>query len=362
MGSKPIGISGSRAATVLGLNSFQSQFELWQMIMEEQQPGFNSLQGYVIPEYQETAYTRWGNAFEDSIIKLAEEKAGTDIIKRESLFYWHIGQPSFPNEACPGMYSKVLPWGQYISCHIDGLYKNEFQRDIHGDYKLLHEGKTTSQFIFKNSWGTPGTDRVTRYIQCQVQHQLLCTGAEQCIVSVLVFPRRVEEWEEIYYKPAFSTKKGYFLIDRKTDNHKNIQDWATVLDQMGYFHQYQIQANHDLHKIMIEKYKEWWNKHIIEKQEPVPENTEDIKRLFPEPVGTIVADERIEYLCSEYKQIGQEISKTGRLGKRRENIKVAILDWMRKQDSVMDEDSREKTIIRDRAGKKLVSWNGRVFR
>lgn len=357
--SKPIGISGSRAATILGLNEWQSEFELWQRIMEEKTPGFNSLQGYVMPDDPDNASIRWGTAFEDSIIMLAEEKNVDNIDYRECLFFYDLKI----KEACQSNSEwKNKTRKNYITCHIDGIYSK-----MSNQVTTLHEGKTTSQYQFRNEWGTPGTDKVPAYVQCQVQHQLLCTGAEKCIVSVLVFPKRPDEWEKEGWHFHYNLEKqnNYKLHN---DYKINLADtinpihWAITLDQMGYFHQYSVTANKDLHKTMIKKYKTWWRRHIIKKQEPVPTKTDDIKRLFPEPIGTIVASEDIESLCNEYKQIGKEISNTGRLGKRRESLKVQILDWMRKQDSTVDDDSREKTILRDRAGKKLVSWNGKAFR
>lgn len=343
MGSKPIGISGSRAATILGLNDWQSEFELWQWIMEERESGFNSLQGFIIPEPPDNASIRWGTAFEDSIVKLAEEKAGKEILNRERLYTIH----------------------DYITCHIDGSYQLENSKEN----TILHEGKTSSYWNWKDTYGEPETDKVPAYVQCQVQHQLLCTGFEECIVSVLVFPKRPDEWEKMGWeiKQDIGKNEEEFRICDYTLNRELMPDilpifWAITLNQMGYFHQYHIQTNKDLQTLMINKYIKWWKKHIINKGQPVPRNTDDIKRLFPEPVETIVATEEMETLCAEYKQIGQEISKTGRLGKRRETLKVKILDWMRQQDSIIDDDSREKTILRDRSGKKLVSWNGRAFR
>ena len=72
MGSKPVGISASRGAAVLGISDWQTQFEVWQLIMEERQPGFNASRGYVLPEFKESASLRWGNAFEDANIALSE--------------------------------------------------------------------------------------------------------------------------------------------------------------------------------------------------------------------------------------------------------------------------------------------------
>ena len=51
MGSNPRGISGSRAASILGLSEWATVFQTWQEIKEEQVPGFNSLAGYVMPEH-----------------------------------------------------------------------------------------------------------------------------------------------------------------------------------------------------------------------------------------------------------------------------------------------------------------------
>jgi len=357
MGSKPTGISGSRAATILGLNSFQSKYELWQLLMEEQYPGFNSLQGYVMPENPDNASIRWGTAFEDSVVKLAEDKAEMRIINREKFVTRHRFKRKSLNRV--GSNGDVLVYGDFITCHIDGIYQEK------SNIIRLHEGKTTSYWQYHDTWGEPGTDKVPAYVQCQVQHQLLCIGAEKCIVSVLVFPKRPDEWEN-EGREIVKLIKGDYEIQKHDPTleptYIKPTEWASVLAQMGYFHQYPITANKDLHKEMVDVYKEWWQKHIIEKQEPTPEEVDDMKRCFPSPVGNIIASEEIERLCAEYKDIGKEISGTGRLGKMRKEVKVKILDWMRKQDSVIDSDSREKTVLYDRAGKRLISWNGKAFR
>jgi len=340
LGSTPSGISGSRAAAVLGLSEWSTPFDVWQKIMEEREPGFNAKRGYTLPEFKEGAPLRWGLAFEDAIVRLSENAEGTEIIDRERLF------------SVPGL--------DYITCHIDGAYN-----DISGNYLKLHEAKTTSSFIYRKKWGEPGTDKIPRNYQLQVQHQMMCTGADETIVSVLVFPKMVDDWEkegwEVFIDPYDTNGNGEWIIKRENEAH--IPDyWAAVLSQMGYFFQYPVKRNQELIDLMLKKYISFWNYHVLTREPPEPVNYDDIKRLTPEPVGTIIANEQLERWAREYKEIGEELGSNGSLKKRREQLKVMILDWMRKQDATLDDESRDKTILMDSRGHKLVSYNGKTFR
>lgn len=334
MGSTPVGLSASRGAAILGLSKWSTPFEVWQKIMETRQLGFNESRGYKYPEYEESSVMRWGLAFEDAVIRLSEEAHGLDIVHREKLY------TAFNHD--------------FITCHIDGWYGGSVSSP-------LHEGKTTSQFIYRQKWGEPGTDRVPRDYAIQVQHQMLCTGADDTIVSVLVFPKMVDDWEKEgweIYKPEPEICYSLYRDDDLYDPNR----WATVLNQMGYFHQYPVKRNQKLIDLMIEKYTNFWNCNVIPGIPPKPQTYDDIKRMTPEPVGTIIATPQLERWAVEYKEIGKEIGDTGPLKKRRDQLKVLILDWMRQQDSVMDDDSRERTLLMDTRGHKLISFNGKVFR
>jgi len=333
MGSLPVGLSASRGAAILGLSEWSTPLEVWQKIMEAREPGFNEKNGYSLPEFKEGAPLRWGLAFEDAVIRLSEEAHGLDIVYREKLF--------------------TALNHDYITCHIDGWYGGSVSSP-------LHEGKTTSSFIYRKKWGEPGTDKIPRNYQVQVQHQMLCTGADETIVSVLIFPKMVDEWEKEGIQVKNNDAGGWFL--HTENNIISLNDWARVLSEMGFFHQYPIKRNQELIDLMIEKYKAFWNDHILPGQPPEPQNYDDIKRLTPEPVGTIIATEQLERWAREYREIGEELGSKGSLKKRRDQLKVLILDWMRKQDSVMDEASRDKTLLMDSRGHKLISYNGRVFR
>ena len=329
MGSTPRGISASRGAAILGLSEFQTPFEAWQTLMEEREPGFNASHGYVLPERKDSAPLRWGTAFEDAVVALAEEVQGHDIIHRERF----ACVPSFPE----------------VTCHIDGAY----ERDPVDLGIVLHEGKTSSAFPFREKWGEPGTDRVPTYIAVQTQHQMLCMAAMLDIVSVLVFPETPEHWEGMGWTVEDHGETGWWLWNTQKSKTNTVMAWARVLQQMGYFHQYPVPANPDAQKGLIEAYKHFWHKHVLEAREPEPRTYDDIKRLVPEPKGTLVCPEGPASWFAELKAIGEEIGGGGPLAKRADAVKLQILSWARGQDTTIDDESRTATIFRDEAGKKL---------
>jgi hypothetical protein len=327
---KPVNISASRGSAILGLSNWSTPTEVWLKIMEEREPGFCKKHNYEYPIFEETAQIRWGKAFESSIIELAERKQGIDITDRERLY---SAGALFP----------------FITCHIDGKYSK----------KILHEGKTTAIFYYRENFGEPGTDKVPVDYQIQTQHQMICTGAEKVILSVLVFPRRVDDWEEMGWE-FVENEKGYFLkndiFTEKTGLDGPIK-WARILNKMGYFHQYEINANPKLQELMIMHYKEFWEENIIKGIPPKPKTYDDIRKLVRNPIGTIIATEEMERVVSEYRIIKDEISEKGPLGKRIDQIKIDILQFMKNADAVPDDDTRDKWILRDRAGKKIASYS-----
>ncbi len=324
---QPVKISASRGSAILGQNQWKTPVQVWLEIMEQEKPGFAKLRGYLLPEPPDNAAIRWGLAFESAIIKLAEMKRSHNILSREMFF-------------------SCAPLQDFITCHIDGQYTD----------LPLYEGKSTSIFVYNEKWGEPGTDRIPREIMIQVQHQMICTRFENCIVSVLVFPKNVEEWEEKY--PYDKGKEAFVYFDRDA--------WAKVLYEMGFFHQYEIKQNKELQNLMIEKYINFWENNILKEIEPEITDFEDIKLLCPEPVGTIIASEQVETWAAEYKDINAEIGSGGNLAKRKSQIKTQIMDYCIQYDAkfetVLDDDSVEKYIILDNKGKKLFQWDGKVFR
>jgi predicted phage-related endonuclease len=339
----PLNISASRAGAILGMSQYSTPLQVWLQIMESREPGFCEKHNYQLPEFEYNSAMRWGHAFESSVIELAEEKQGVKIVDRELLHKTN----------------------GYITCHLDGVYDvhqygnmGMYNKDHysvgHKNQAPLHEGKTTSAQYFYSAFGEPGTDRVPVEYQLQCQHQMICTGAEKVILSVLVFPKRVEEWEKMGIYTHQDQEGDYWVKSDKWINTATY--WGRALDEMGYFHQYVITSHADLQKLMLEAYADFWNNHVLTGTPPEPMNYDDIRAICREPVGTIIATPEINNLISEYKQIGSEISSTGTLAKRREQLKTQILNFSRTAGFVEDDESRDKWIIRGQDGKKLASY------
>jgi hypothetical protein len=359
MGSTPSKISASRGAAVLGLSEWTTPFEVWQKIMEEIHPGFNADRGYVLPVFEGNAATRWGTAFEDAVIELAEQAAGDQIIDPE----WEYGIDFNGNRfGGAGVQKNELP----ITCHIDGRYRRSCKEN-----NILHEGKTTNSRTYYKKWGSPGSDRIPQSYAIQVQHQMMCTGADSCIVSVLVFPRMVDEWEKMGITVTTGKdfpgleKQGYDepMIWAPADanpeqahfrkHFTTVRSWAGVFAQAGYFHQYPIQADPAVQAELLKRYTEFWITHIIGETPPAPQNMDDIKRLCPEPHGTVIATEKIERASAERKGIGEEES---RLKKRKNILSAEIMAAALECDRSVDEESCEKILILDSQGRKLHSY------
>ena len=346
MGSQPRGISASRGAAVLGLSEFQTPLEVFQRIMEEREPGWNAAHGYALPPEPDSAAIRWGNAFEDAVVELAERAQGVKIDHRED--YWTKALNAEPR--------KLIDFEDLrgpITCHIDGAYcKNPY---------TLHEGKTTSAFAFREKWGEPGTDHIPRTYQVQVQHQMLCTGAEEAVVSVLVFPETPDKWEAMgWYAMYFNDAKKWHLKRFNSEGYccdtAFIERWADVHDQMGYFHQYLVRANPEAQRLMAEAYREFWHKNVLTGTPPEPRNYEDVKRLFPEPKSTIVVPDYIERKIAEYKGITEE---TASAKKRKERLRLIVTKWAaeHKDAGIEDDESKEAVIFRNGSGDRLGSWS-----
>lgn len=329
MGSNPTKLSASRGAAILGLSEYQTPFHVWQRIMESIEPGFNENRGYIMPEYEESAMIRYGNAFESAIISLTEAKLGSVIEDREKLFT-----------------------DDYLSCHVDGIYQKD---------GIIHEGKTTNIYSFREKWGEEKTDAVPQTYQIQAQHVLMLTGAPKLIISVLIFPERQNFFEENGVIPILR-EDGVWQLRKGLIDIIEPLDWAVTLAEMGYFRQYEILPNRDIQYLLRDHYAEFWNEYVLTKTPPEPKNYDDLKRLCPSPKGTIVATEQLERWAVEYRDLSQELGGKGMLSKRKDELKLLILDTMRKMDPVIDDESREKTILLNSEGKKIISWNGKMFR
>lgn len=325
MGSTPINISASRGASILGVSSYKTCIDTWLEMMWIIDEQFCVDSKFVRPEPVDNAAIRWGRAFESSVIMLAEEKADSTILEREKVL--------------------IHPEHDYITCHLDGRYFKTGN---------LHEGKTTNSQYFYNNFGEQGTDRVPMSYQVQVQHQLMCDENKfDAELSVLVFPKRQDEFEVMGW--IIETHENEYYLNMGEHNVTMPIKWARVLCDMGYFHQYHITPNEKLQSLMLQKYEQFWNVNIIGKQIPEIQTIEDIKKIYTEPKGTVVADEEIERISTERKLIQKEISE---MKKNVDKLKLLEQSYMYDHaGEVIDDETREKTILLDRSGKKLASYS-----
>jgi putative phage-type endonuclease len=314
MGNTPKNISASRAAAIVGMSPWATALDVWLNIQEDRAPGFCERNGYLKPEFLETEQLKWGLAFEDEIVKLARNKRLMDI---------HF---TGENEKLLEMKGR-----EYITCHPDGFYE---------DGRTLHEGKTTNAMTYRQKWGEPGTDQVPAQYKLQCQHQMMISGASQCIISVLVFPKMVDEFCD---------------LDRVV-----VENWAWTLEDMGYFHQYVLDADFELHEKLLGIYEKFWNHNVLGVNPPQPTCYDDIKKMCIEPVGTIVVDEQQWRWLTEHKELGEEMSAAKA---RRDQLKTLILDWADKSGAhPVDKISVNKWVFMSQDGKKLGTWNGKQFR
>jgi hypothetical protein len=293
--------------------------------MEEEHPGWNAAHGFTLPERKENAAMRWGTAFENALATLAARHTGGRVTKREKQYT-----------------DSLSPCGAQLSCHIDGMIRGK-----------LYEAKTTSSFSYRNSWGALC---IPDYYQAQVQHNLMLTGLSEAVVVCLEFPKAPEEWEqEGWYVINYGPKWWLQNALREISDVEPLA-WARTLYEMGYFHRYEIAADKQRQQAMKDSYAEFWE-HIKAETPPEPENYEDLKRIFPEPKGTLVVPQEMKTKIAMYRSIGEEIGTGGALAKHRERLKVEILSWARKQSTVLDDESTEALILRDECGNKCGSFS-----
>jgi hypothetical protein len=349
------GISATRASAILGLNNWKTPLLAWQEIQEKLKPGFNAERGFILPEREDKAVFRWGNAFESAVIELAESAQGDIIGAQEELFM----QVPETSNACTGFNTLGVSIRPTAFCYVDGVYA---KGSDHKKVNILHEGKTTFHRAFDKSWGEPGTSRVPDHIAIQVQHQMMCAGADECIVSVLVFPKSVDDWEDEGWEISPCGGEGNFYLNNEQGDLTHPSEWARILAQMGYFHQYPIKANRDTQKLLREAYNHFWETYVLTETPPEITDYADIRRLFTAPKGELIAPDDIINMCTEYKAIGKEIGAGGHLKKRQLQLKTDILKFCRTATTVESDENVEKMTLLDNSGNRVGSFSKSGYR
>lgn len=323
----PHGIySASGISAILGLNQYKTPVHAWQEIMEQLHPGFNAEKNYIHPIYPDSAAIRWGNAFENAIIWLAEDKFNDKIIDREKLFVKTI----LTKHQAVGITTALNTDNIELSCHIDGAFQNI------DNGLILHEGKSCNSRTYysikddKKVFGDPETDQVPISYQIQTAVQRICTGADLVRLSVLIFPKTAEDFEEMGYKVEFYqvAHNDHYVILDKDNNCVNISEWAKTFAEIGNFKTYNLPSNPKLENLIIEKIKKFDADYVKTKIPPKAQEYGDVRRLLRSPQGTIIATEELKKLSVEHAEATRQLGKSGPLEKRREAIKIKIMNTL----------------------------------
>ena len=327
--SIPIGISGSRSASILGVSPYKTRLEVWLEMMEIIEPGFCEKNNYKYEKFEGNDQTEFGSAFEDAICEIVG-----DITDREK--YYSDGN---------------------ITCHIDGLKiitDGSGVQDV--DETYLVENKTTSAQYFYSSFSEK-LNRVPISYICQVQHNLYLTGLQKCMMNVLVFPKTVDQMVIDGWHP-YQAQNEWLLCRNDIDIVKPIT-WARTLADMGYLKTFIIERDDKLIEMMLKEYSTFWNENILGGIMPDLQTLTDFKSIYREPKGTVIASEQVERWDAERKQLMAEKKD---IDKRIDQIKLLLVEYMRNEDSVIDDETRDKTYLLSRDGRRLLQYDGKVIR
>jgi putative phage-type endonuclease len=141
------GVGGSDAATVLGINPYNTAYELYLDKLGEAPP---EDEGFL----KESRY--WGSVLEQPVCDRYAEETGFKIQKVNYL-----------------MRSKEHP---FMIANID-------RRVVAEDMRIGFEAKTAAR---PDGWGESGTNEIPPYIMCQVQHYLAVTKYDVWDLGVLI--------------------------------------------------------------------------------------------------------------------------------------------------------------------------------
>lgn len=314
-----VNISASRGAPLLGLSRYRTPVEVWLEIMEQRSPGFCESNGYAKPQREYTAAMQFGHFFEDAIEKMYQDERDRHVYAREAYM--------------------VHREHDFITTHIDGVSKGRSPYD-----EILYEAKTANIRSWRESWGEPGTDEVPADYIIQVHHQMICTGYEQAEIAVLILPE-AQDW----------------LAENGRDmSQLDPNAIARVLNDLGFFKIYTVAKNERLQERMIDAYREFWHKHVLGETPPDPQAYDDIRRIVPAPSGTILANETLEALCSEYNQTNAALKAAN---DRKDDLKKMIVNGMRKLSAEAHEEPESvgKWRLLNSRGYQIASYSGDRF-
>lgn len=161
-------IGGSEVAAILGLNRYQTPYEVW----DSKKNGNNPFTG--------NQFTEWGTKLEPVIVDNCAKIHGVEITNRNDRYY-----------------SDSV---RFLGCHPDGIA-------IINGVKTLIEAKTVGSNAYKH-W----SNELPLEYYCQVQHNMFVTDCEIALFICFVLDDRYYFEIEVKRDDSFIEKQNEYLI------------------------------------------------------------------------------------------------------------------------------------------------------
>lgn len=163
----------------------------------------------------------------------------------------------------------------------------------------LLECKTTSE---RNAelWGEPGTDEIPELYMAQAQHYLIVTGRPVIDVAVLIGGQEYRD--------------------------------------------YTVEADREIHDMLIEEEHRFWDEHVLRGVPPAPRSVEEAQRLWPKHTDrSVLADDPVVEVVNRLREVKDEQK---RLEADEKDLKLHIQQYMGDAAVLFDPDGQ----------KPLVTW------
>ena len=276
-------ITGTRFATILGLNPWSTAFEMWCAITRTYEKPF-----------EDTIYTVAGKVIEPKQAEYMEKSYGMDIIRPTDVY----GEDYFSKT-----YGDFFPRQKHLGGMWDYLLKGE-----DGKVEAVLEMKTTKRV---EDW----EDDVPEYYALQAALYAYLYGVDQVIMVA-----------------SFLSEKDYDNPEEYVPNVSN-----TVTKEFRVSERYPYFAD------MVSKVEQWWVAHVDTGISPVFDETKDaeiLKALRTNSVSTIDIQDVIkeaEALKTEIDDVEKQIfDKEKRLKVLNDTIKEHALSKFRDGDKKVE--------------------------
>ena len=276
-------ITGTRFATILGLNPWSTAFEMWCAITKTYEKPF-----------EDTIYTIAGKVIEPKQAEYMEKSYGMDIIRPSDVW----GEDYFSKT-----YGDFFPRNKHLGGMWDYLLKGE-----DGEVEAVLEMKTTKRV---EDW----EDDVPEYYALQAALYAYLYGVDNVIMVA-----------------SFLSEKDY---DNPEDYVPNVSNTVTK--------EFRVSERYPNFADMVAQVEQWWTDHVDTGISPVFDETKDaeiLKALMTNSVSTTDIQDVIneaEVLKAEIDDVEKQISdKEKRLKVLNDTIKEHALSKFRDGDKKVE--------------------------